>query len=880
MAWYKTGTLAVTNGQTSVTGTGTKFASNARVGDGLRGPDGEWYEVINIASETVLGIYPSYQGTTTSGDTTWTIAPMQGYVKESADRLREITQQYRDISSEVQAAKDSAAAAKTSETNAKASETIVANNAAAAKTSETNAKTSETNAKASETSAMTSRTQSATSATNAKTSETNSKTSETNAKASETAANTSRTQAQTAATNAGTSATTAATARDTAVSARDTATTAATNAASARDAAQASQSAAGTSATNAKTSETNSKTSETNSKASETKAKAWATNPENSVVETGQYSALHWAAKAKASADVAAGVQGPRLTSIAAAVMAVNDILIADTTTTMKALATGAFGRTWLALADQNAARTSLGLGSAAYLDVTTSPYDETVNRVMKVGDFGIGTNDLVDLASSVDLNTVTVGGFYQVSSSNPNGPGLVGQMIVMTNAQYYCTQLFSPQDKSSRLLVRSSVKTTTANSTDFGPWREVWTDGNLQKTSSSTDTTAGRVMQTGDFGLGHGSSAPLIADFDASNTATGLYRVAASTTGTFPSGVIRYGMVFVERYSSSQFKQTFTPNGDSPAATNNTVWTRTYNGSNSTWSEWVKLLSKNDFASPEFTGTSVFRGTNVQRLINSGSSTTPAILTRIDGSNFYFLLTDEGNQNGDFNSLRPFFINLQTGQVNMNQGANVAAPSSGDRTTRAVNSSWVGVELNAKQDTIPTGTTAQFYRGDKTWQDFGTMARGQTLTGVSFSSSAAITAADSFLVGFGKLQAQINATTGDNTNINSLRAVRYFDPIIVANATGALACNLQSTSTFELTLTGNTTLSFSNIPSIAANTLMTVLITVKQGATARTLTLPANTTVIAPGGTINTPAANKQQDYIFTTKNGTTWEVRPGAST
>lgn len=94
MAWYKTGTISVQNGQTAVTGVTTKFASNARVGDGFRAPDGDWYEIVNIASETVLGIYPSYKGVTVSNSANYTIAPLQGYNKESADRLRAITDSF------------------------------------------------------------------------------------------------------------------------------------------------------------------------------------------------------------------------------------------------------------------------------------------------------------------------------------------------------------------------------------------------------------------------------------------------------------------------------------------------------------------------------------------------------------------------------------------------------------------------------------------------------------------------------------------------------------------------------------------------------------------------------------------------------------------
>ncbi|MGH2435209.1 MAG: phage tail protein, partial [Pseudomonas sp.] len=50
MPWYRTGTVAITAGQNTVTGTGTSFSANARVGDAFLGPDGNWYEVTNIAS--------------------------------------------------------------------------------------------------------------------------------------------------------------------------------------------------------------------------------------------------------------------------------------------------------------------------------------------------------------------------------------------------------------------------------------------------------------------------------------------------------------------------------------------------------------------------------------------------------------------------------------------------------------------------------------------------------------------------------------------------------------------------------------------------------------------------------------------------------------
>ncbi|MBF9093124.1 phage tail protein, partial [Escherichia coli] len=87
------GTVAIAAGQNTVTGTGTAFSANSRVGDAFQGPDGRWYEVTNIASAAVLTILPAYQGATVAGGA-YGLAPMQGYVKESADRLRQTIEQF------------------------------------------------------------------------------------------------------------------------------------------------------------------------------------------------------------------------------------------------------------------------------------------------------------------------------------------------------------------------------------------------------------------------------------------------------------------------------------------------------------------------------------------------------------------------------------------------------------------------------------------------------------------------------------------------------------------------------------------------------------------------------------------------------------------
>jgi hypothetical protein len=93
MPWYKAGTVSVVLNSTTVTGTGTAFAANCRVGDAFLGPDGRWYEVANVASDTVISILPAYQGVNVDAGA-YALAPMQGYVKDSADQLRALVNKF------------------------------------------------------------------------------------------------------------------------------------------------------------------------------------------------------------------------------------------------------------------------------------------------------------------------------------------------------------------------------------------------------------------------------------------------------------------------------------------------------------------------------------------------------------------------------------------------------------------------------------------------------------------------------------------------------------------------------------------------------------------------------------------------------------------
>lgn len=87
--WYRTGTVAVTNGSVTVTGTGTAFIANVRVGAAFVGPDGRVYEVASVVSNTVLTLETVYLGSTQTGQA-YAIQPTYGVVESwaaSADTL-------------------------------------------------------------------------------------------------------------------------------------------------------------------------------------------------------------------------------------------------------------------------------------------------------------------------------------------------------------------------------------------------------------------------------------------------------------------------------------------------------------------------------------------------------------------------------------------------------------------------------------------------------------------------------------------------------------------------------------------------------------------------------------------------------------------------
>lgn len=191
MAWYKAGTCSVTNGSTTVTGTGTAWVDNVRIGsDGFVGPDGLLYEILKVVSSTEITLAAAYKGTTASSGG-YAIAPIQGYTKELADKAAALIDQFSDAEA---TAASSASAAASSASAASDSATAAASSASAAKSSADSASASATAASGSASSAKSYADAASASATNAATSEKNASASASAAAASQSAVSADKTQ--------------------------------------------------------------------------------------------------------------------------------------------------------------------------------------------------------------------------------------------------------------------------------------------------------------------------------------------------------------------------------------------------------------------------------------------------------------------------------------------------------------------------------------------------------------------------------------------------------------------------------------------------------------------------------------------------------------
>jgi hypothetical protein len=96
MAWYNTGTIALTNGSATVTGSGTNFLVGAQIGEALYAPDGKLYEIQTINSATVITLATTYLGSTASTQG-YQIIPTQSLVADLASDVTDLISDFANV---------------------------------------------------------------------------------------------------------------------------------------------------------------------------------------------------------------------------------------------------------------------------------------------------------------------------------------------------------------------------------------------------------------------------------------------------------------------------------------------------------------------------------------------------------------------------------------------------------------------------------------------------------------------------------------------------------------------------------------------------------------------------------------------------------------
>lgn len=103
---------------------------------------------------------------------------------------------------------------------------------------------------------------------------------------------------------------------------------------------------------------------------------------------------------------------------------------------------------------------------------------------------------------------------------------------------------------------------------------------------ANSEDSTSGRLLSVGAFGLGNVSELPpLMSSLDATSSPEGTWRFNPTTIGTFPPGISgSWGLATIKRYSATTIHQTIARNNADGGS-----WWRTFDGWS--WQPWRRVF-------------------------------------------------------------------------------------------------------------------------------------------------------------------------------------------------------------------------------------------------------------------------------------------------
>ncbi|GAB5432172.1 MAG: hypothetical protein EpisKO_15420 [Epibacterium sp.] len=96
MAWVSSGTVSVTNGSTTVTGTGTSWFGAMQNGWGFVGPDGRVYEILTVDSADTITLKTPYQGSTAAAQA-YAVFPTGSHNLDLTAALQQLLSNYQGV---------------------------------------------------------------------------------------------------------------------------------------------------------------------------------------------------------------------------------------------------------------------------------------------------------------------------------------------------------------------------------------------------------------------------------------------------------------------------------------------------------------------------------------------------------------------------------------------------------------------------------------------------------------------------------------------------------------------------------------------------------------------------------------------------------------
>ena len=186
----------------------------------------------------------------------------------------------------------------------------------------------------------------------------------------------------------------------------------------------------------------------------------------------------------------------------------------------------------------------------------------------------------------------------------------------------------------------------------------------------------------------------------------------------------------------------------------------------------------------------------------------------------------------------------------------------------------WIATQVNAAEGYAVTASQAATAAGDSA-----------EAAGVSLAATQALAAAlgdDAGLPSLAGNARRALAVLQDESGASFQSQIKalYIEPILKQSSGGSVSLNVGVSGLFDLTLTANTAVTFTGLPTLSASEMLILVLRVTQGATAYSLTLPGSIVWLIPGGQAPSPPnSGRSIEYIFTFE-GSTIIGRQGSST